>query len=95
MPVINRIQNRSDRPGLGQGPCGSGQARGRASMGSGMNKRRQGMRQGPGREFGRRTGMCRFGGQNCMTDEYYESSLENRILELEEENRKLREAVSR
>lgn len=102
MPVIKRNQNRSDRQGLGLGPCGAGQARGRASMGYGMDSRRglgrgmgRGMGQGAGRGMGRGNGMCRYAEMSPMTDERYEMSLEARIIELEEENRKLRQEASR
>lgn len=90
MPVSKRNQNRSDRQGLGLGPCGAGQARGRASMGYGMNNRR-----GMGRGMGRGNGICRYAGMSAMTDDRYEMSLEARIVELEEENRKLRQEASR
>ncbi|WP_432735797.1 hypothetical protein [Maridesulfovibrio sp. FT414] len=89
MPVINRMQNRSDRPGQGLGPCGAGQARGRAAGGRGMNGTGGGMRSG----MGRRNGMCRFA-TTVRTDAQYEESLESRIIELEEENRRLREQIS-
>lgn len=99
MPVINRMQNRSDRPGQGLGPCGAGQARGRTAGGRGMNGAGGGMGRGMvrgngmGRGMGRSNGMCRFAAMNC-TDAQYEESLESRIIELEEENRRLREQIS-
>lgn len=98
MPVSKRNQNRSDRQGLGLGPCGAGQARGRASMGYRMNNRRgmgRGMGQSAGRGMGRGNGICRYAGMSAMTDDRYEMSLEARIVELEEENRKLRQEASR
>ncbi|WP_320169458.1 hypothetical protein [Maridesulfovibrio sp.] len=96
MPMMNRNQSRSDRPGLGLGPCGAGQARGRMAKGSAMKGRA--MRCGNGRSngawfgrgIGRGNGMCRFSGMNAPVDERYETSLEKRIIELEDENRKLR-----
>lgn len=104
MPVINRNQNSSNRPGRGLGPCGAGQARGRSMRGSEFNSNgrsqgfgsgrgmRRGMGQGQGREMGlgRRNGMCRFDMNQPGNPAQYERTLEDRIIELEAENQRLR-----
>lgn len=55
----------------------------------------RGMGQGTGLGMGRRNGSCRINEMNSMGNNSYEESLEKRIIELEEENLKLREAQSK
>lgn len=104
MPVNNRNQKSSERPGRGLGPCGAGQARGKSQKGSGLSGNNRGQGLGPGRGMGRkmaqgqglgmglrrRNGMCRGTINQFAAPDQYETTLERRIAELEAENQRLR-----
>lgn len=90
MPFTNKNNNSSQRAGRGLGPCGAGMARGRgvglrqnSAMGLG-----NGRGQGPG--LRRRDGFClRMQNQNLYSVQNT-SELEQRIANLEAENRRLK-----